>query len=248
MGERIQVRIYRGVSEPIFRQVASEVASKVGGAVVWDARSNTPRDGMSTAVSDSAISVYLPYLGGVDYLFCSAIAMRLNAVWMELRIQEGSLWDYSLYRGDTHLHNFSTLPTYWNTDRAFVRSQRGDVDQLVAVWGCDKNRVANYLRQWKMRFPWYSYPLGWIKWVYSPPRVMSTGHWYHRLFGGYKTVPRGKAYESDQHEYGDIWQMCDFMRALGAADPLASNEQAKSHTISLPDAKTFSDRIQRQEN
>ena len=165
--------------------------------------------------------------------------------WMELRIQEGSLWDYSLYRGDAHLHNFSTWPTYWDTDRQFVESQRGNVDQLVQSWGCEKQRVANYLRQWKEKFHWYSYPLGWIKWLYSPPIVMSTGHWYFRLFNPIELLPHGKAYDSDEHEYGDIWQVLDFLRALGATDPTYSNTDAKQNTISLPDAMTFNERLLR---
>jgi hypothetical protein len=34
------------------------------------------------------------------------------------------------------------------------------------------------------------------------------------------TIPKGKAYDSDKANYGDCWQMMDFLRAIGAPNPL----------------------------
>lgn len=36
----------------------------------------------------------------------------------------------------------------------------------------------------------------------------------------YETILTGKAYEDDEHDYGEIYQMFDFLRALGGVDPM----------------------------
>lgn len=213
MGERIELKVFRELSEQRFRETATSIASKVGGSIRWDTEPQTPKASFRTAVANSVLSVFLPYLGGVEHLFCAEIGKMLDLVWMELRIQEGSLWDYSLFRGDKHLHSFSTWPEYWDSDPEFIESQRGDLEQLTECWSCDRRRVEKYLVQSR------------------------------DLFDPYETLPQGHAYPTDGSKYGDIWQMLDFLRALGGADPLHSNPEAKQHSIALPEASVFSERI-----
>ncbi len=167
------------------------------------------------------------------------IAKTLNSVWMELRIQESALWDYSLYRGATHLHCFSTLPAYWDNDPETIESQRGNLGELCDAWQCDKERVKNYLRQWKTVWPWYSYAFAWIKAFYSPPSLITAHHWYECMFLTSSFRPKGKAYPADNCEYGDYWQMFDFLRALDAPNPLDLDKDGKQHRLILPDAKTI---------
>jgi hypothetical protein len=108
-----------------------------------------------------------------------------------VRIQEGSLWDYSLYDGASHIDNFSTLAEYWDDNPEWIATQRGNPTLLARVWRIDQATVENYLKPWGFELDGDSF----------------------------RTSLRGKAYPTDRHEYGDIWQMTDFLRALGAHDP-----------------------------
>ena len=206
--------LLRGLSEERFRETATSIASKVGGSIQWDTEPSFPKAELSTAATDKVLSAFLPYLGGVEHLFFEAVATSLDLVWMSLRIQEGSLWDYSLFHGDRHLHSFSTWPEYWDDDPEFIESQRGNLEQLSECWGCDRHRVERYLVQWT------------------------------DLFDPYETLPQGHAYPTDGHVYGDIWQMLDFLHALGGEDPLHSNPETKQHAIRLPEANVFKERME----
>jgi hypothetical protein len=53
------------------------------------------------------------------------------------------------------------------------------------------------------------------------------------------TVLRGKAYESDQFEYSSIWQMNDFMRALGGLDPMNLEEHGRQHRMRCPSVESL---------
>jgi hypothetical protein len=212
MGERIKLGVFRGLSEQRFRETATSIASKGGGSIQWDTEPSLPKAGMRTSATDKVLSVDLPYLGGVEFLFFVAIAKALDVVWMSLRIQEGSLWDYSLFHADRHLHSFSTWPEYWDDDPEFIESQRGNVEQLSGCWGCDRHRVERYLVRWT------------------------------DLFDPCETLPQNHAYPTDAYKYGDIWQMLDFLRALGGADPLYSGPGAKQHALTLPEANVFQER------
>jgi hypothetical protein len=89
--------------------------------------------------------------------------------------------------------NFSTLPEYWGEGPEWIETHRGNPELLARIWRVAQSTVENYLKPF--------------------------GFELDEDEGVFNTLLRGKAYPTDQHEYGDIWQMTDFLRALGAHDP-----------------------------
>ena len=96
-------------------------------------------------------------------------------------------------RRSLHVDNFSTLPEYWGGDLEWMATQRGKPELLARCWQIEQSKIENYLKPW--------------------------GFELDEDEGVINTTLRGKAYPTDQYEYGDIWQMADFLRALGAHDP-----------------------------
>lgn len=239
MGDRLNLCLFRGMTDSDFLATAESIVSRIGGRIIRDVPNSQSRHVFFTCANDQTLCVSMPYLGGSEHLLCKQISESRRGVWMELRIQEGSLWDYSLFKGGDHLHNFSTLPEYWDRDPAYLRSQRGNVEELCEVWNCEKSQVVNYLRPWKMRRPWYAYLFGWINLFYTPPMVISTGHWYSRIFETYEIFPKGKAYPSDRHGYGEVWQVLDFLEAIGGSNPSEADGNRRQHEIDLPLPEAF---------
>lgn len=205
MGERLVLRCFNGPSEKQFQKGFAEQVERYGGEVHWHLPKTEPGEDLRTAHAGQVHTIYLPYLGGADYLICRLVGAALEAPWIEMRIQEGALWDYSLYDGAKHVDQFSTLPEYWDEDdeQAMERGL-GDPDLVARLWSVPKERIERYLRHWGME------PLG---------------------DGLFETKLKGKAYESDEDEYGSIYQMFDFLRSLGAVDPLAGGLH---HRIVMP--------------
>lgn len=199
MSESNSVYVFKGPSEDQFRDMAKRVVSDLGGRLEWEIHPDPSDARMTTSHKDSVHAAYIHLKG---YEVANQIGLRLAIPWINVRIQEGALWDYSLYSGDTHLDNFSTLPEYWGDDEdededkdeqaEWVATQRGKPDVLANVWQIEQPTIENYLKPW-----------GYVS----------------IDDGSFDTTLRGKAYAADQCEYGDIWQMTDFLRAMGAHDP-----------------------------
>ncbi|MBI5366611.1 MAG: hypothetical protein HZA54_06210 [Planctomycetes bacterium] len=191
MSERITCRLYRGPDAARFRQVFSDVVTENGGAVEW---SNAAAEGDERILVSHRADVHLVLTAytGLDYLLCLRVGQVLACPWLESRIQEGALWDYSLYHGAGHLHSFSTLPEYWDEGSEYDAKQRGDAAELSRVWGVPETRIQAFLRPWEF--------------VRAGADTLNV-------------VTRGKAYPEDASGYGCIWQMLDFLRALGAEWP-----------------------------
>jgi hypothetical protein len=195
MSLRLRLRCFKGPSEEQFREVFAEQVERHGGAVHWLRSKTKPDEDLRTTHAGRVHTVYLPYLSGADYLICRLVGASLDVPWIETRIQEGSLWDYSLYSGPKHVDQFSTLPEYWEeNDEQAAEKDLGDPGLLARLWDVPKERIERYLRHWGLE------PL-------DDER--------------YETKLRGKAYDSDKNEYGSIHQMFDFLSALGAVDPMA---------------------------
>ena len=69
-----------------------------------------------------------------------------------LRFQEGSLWDYSLFRGTERVDTFSVAPEYWEGPEDVpddqLRRWRGDAQKLAALWQLPVERIDRYIVQW----------------------------------------------------------------------------------------------------
>jgi hypothetical protein len=217
MAERIQIHVFKNATLEGFRSASDQIAERIGRTISWNTNPPDEIDDFRLVANENAVAVFLKH----GYAPClTEIAESLKATWMSVRMQEGELWDYSLYRGETHIHTFITWPTYWGMKRLSRQAIRNVLDELCHEWGCSRSRVEKYLVQWKAQRPWYSYAFWWITWFYPRPLVISSGHWYFRMFMLVDTVPKGRAYDSDKAEYGDCWQMMDFLRAIGAPNPL----------------------------
>lgn len=205
MSERLRLRAFKGPDEEEFRKVFVEEVERCGGEVHWRAAKKGPQEDLRTTHCGVVHTVYIPYLSGADTLLCRLVGAALDVPWIETRIAEGSLWEYSLYRGVAHVDQFSTMPEYWDeTDTQTVEQNIGNPDLLAEVWQIPRERVERYLLHWGME-----------------PVDDAT----------FRAKLKGRAYADDQHDYGSIWQMFDFLAALGAMDPMA---HGLSHQIIIP--------------
>ena len=83
------------------------------------------------------------------WMLAFEIARRLNAVHMELRVQEGDHWDFSLYRAGTLLADFSTRVGAFHEDPEVPRPWKaGDIHAFADAWDISVDRIAPYLIDW----------------------------------------------------------------------------------------------------
>jgi hypothetical protein len=207
MSNRGTITVFRGVSGAA---VCARLAALAPGLPAFE-----PSGGyearyvewrIDVAASDTVAVISQPlYSSGVPVLI-RACAAAFECPWMELDQVEGDHWDYRLYRGAEFLHDFSTFHQYWTNDPKDAEPFRGDAAQLASVWGVPVEQVAPYLRNWGER------PDG---------RIAAR----HKL--------RGKARPGDEFPYGDMWQILDFLRALGS--PRLEAENWTSVTVTVPD-------------
>jgi hypothetical protein len=117
------------------------------------------------------------------------------------------MWDYSLLVGTDTVDTFSTLPGYWNypeePEPAHLLERAGRPRLLADLWQVPLGRLDCYFVNWGMQ---------------TDPEDS----------GVFNVIMAGKAYEGDQHPYGECRQMFDFLSALGAAIP------DEDHRVVLP--------------
>lgn len=205
MSERLTLRAFKCPSEEQFLDVFAARVERCGGEIHWHSTEAAAGEDLRTTHQGDVHMLYLPYLSGADYLLCRLLGAALDAPWIETRIQAGSLWDYSLYCGAAHVDDFSTLPEYWDEeDTEAIVQPAGDPEKLSLLWRVPRERIDRYIRHWGMI-----------------PVNEST----------FRSKLQGKAYQTDEHEYGNIYQMFDFLAALGARDPMADGNL---HRIVVP--------------
>lgn len=82
------------------------------------------------------------------WVLAGAISKRVNGPHIEVRVQ-GDYWDMSVYAGGFVVADFSTRIGALADDRATRRPwKRGGVEDLVRVWGCEREAVEPYLIDW----------------------------------------------------------------------------------------------------
>ncbi|MBT8207585.1 MAG: hypothetical protein HKN37_13730 [Rhodothermales bacterium] len=207
MGERITVQVFRGLSQSEFRAAWERAVAELRGAVRWDTDPEPPMYSLRTVQGDGVTSVLLPRYPG-HFPLCAKVAEMHALAWMALRIQEGSLWDYTLMHGADVVDQFSTLPEYWDGDDPQARDRnKGDSALLARLWSVPQNRIKRYLT-----------------------------HWGYEVTSDtcYNTTRCGKAYPDDQHEYGDIWQMVDFLHSIGGDYPVQEIGVGQQHAMMVP--------------
>ncbi|WP_269540675.1 hypothetical protein [Cerasicoccus fimbriatus] len=170
---------------------AIKSASKATGVFVH------PYDGpgkslmLSVSEKGSVYSMDQPYADGDEHFF-EALAVELEAAYLKAEVIENNHWAFSLLRGGILLDRFDSCPEYFSAarDEAMVRSFEGRPEVLAEVWGIGVNEIERYFRCWG-RFS---------------------------DLEGFKITLTGRAYESDQCEYGDYFQIYDFLSKLGFAE------------------------------
>jgi len=77
------------------------------------------------------------------------IAVARDILFMDLRMQEGDHWDFTLCRGTSVIADFSTRVGYFEENPDAVGSWKfGDLQAFASAWGIDPQRVAPYLIDW----------------------------------------------------------------------------------------------------
>jgi hypothetical protein len=137
----------------------------------------------------------------------NALAKSLSSPLLAVRFQEKSFWDASLYVGQELKLNFSTSPTAWG--KAEAKDYFCDPGGLSEIWDVPVKKFERYLVDWGLTKVWV-----------EKFKVMSPTY---KLRGT-------KAYPTDKHEYGDLYQGLDFISALGAPDP----ERGEQFIVHLP--------------
>ena len=214
MSTRLTLTIFKGCTECDLREAVRVRTEELKGRALFD--SDDPEGLMLGVRSIGDVhSACLQYTG--TYGFFKKIGAALGCPWMEARIQEGALWDYSLMRGADDVHGFSTLPEYFISDPRERERYAPKPDELSSVWGVDQAKIEKYTVWWGQEI------VGQEK---LPPgehiiNINPESRSVEMLdeVTVYRTKLTGKAYLSDEFEYGDCWQLLDFLRALGGDMP-----------------------------
>lgn len=193
MGMRYSLQAYRCADIKVFQRALASVAKKHGGTF---SATNAPKDDKTTlrvGIGTNAIAVYYPK---AIFPFHKDLSLELDATpFMEARIQEGSHWDYGLYRGMQLLDQFSTYPQYWDDeeDPIGVLLVRGRPEMVSLVFGVPQERFIRYMRHW------------YADWDEDEEE--------------FRTKLEGKAYPDDKSPYRNYEQLWDFLASLGIQDP-----------------------------
>jgi len=208
MSTRLELRLFRESDPAAFLAALERAALEQGGKITWNTAGKGKED-LRVSSRGSVHSLYVPYQDRA-YQFCLEAGRCLNCPWIEIRIQEGSLWDYALYRGAELADKFSVAPEYWEdpddvTDD-YLHAWRGKPEVLSKLWGLPLSAVDRYLVSWGFH-------------------LVDEDTSEFRL--------KGKAYPEDKYEYGNPDQMYDVLRVLGGEFP------ATNHTLILPSLFDF---------
>lgn len=118
------------------------------------------------------------------------VGYQFGGIWMDVRYQDGDWWDLTIFHGTEHKCSHNVNP--WAGELRH-RYNQDHIDyrikRVLELWPQQARRIEHYLLPWRT------------------PVTRS---------GKQRFVPRrGKAYETDEYEYGDAYQLHDFIRAFG---------------------------------
>ena len=121
------------------------------------------------------------------------IAYQFGGIWMDVRYQDGDWWDLSIYRGAEYQEvNYSINPWAHESGDALANDlEHTDwrIQKICSLWPEQAEKISRYLLLWRTG-SLHENPSLWV------PR-------------------KGKAYETDEYEYGNAKQIHDFVRAFG---------------------------------
>ena len=201
MGERTVLRVFRYDNPERLRGLAAEAATELGGVIEWNQAGDPHDSDLRLGHFDGVHTAYLPYISFTKPAskFFQLWRQLLKCPSLELRMQEGTLWDYTLFDGSEIADNFSTCPQYWEGEETpdwFIAERRGNPQLLSRLWGIPIERIGRYITQWGYK--------------------LDEEAEYEGVFHFLLT---GKAYPTDEFEYGSVHQFYDFLRAIGGGFP-----------------------------
>ena len=202
MSSYYTIRAYCCNDAAHFRQQVEQVAKALSGSVTWGKPGERDQD-LRLHHGETCQSLYLPYQPA-ETEFVDQLGEQLNVPWIELRIQSQDIWDYGLIDNNKCIDTFSVCPQYWDLsgpDPVEWEKWRGQPELLAKTWGIPVEKINRYLVYWGFK-------------------IDDERNFEFEL--------QGKAYPQDQFDYGDCYQMFDFLKALGGSEPI------DSHTIKLP--------------
>ncbi len=205
-----------------------ETARTTGSVLHWSVKGYGSSDLRLSSRGD-VHSVYLANQRG-DFAFFEQLGKLSSLPWIELRIQEGALWDYTLFKGDQCADMFSVCPQYFSDPRkisvvsfagslkkiasiALGSKQYKDFDERLAAW---EGKPAVLAELWDLPVERIERYL--VNWGFATNPGQQT----------FKYERSGRAYTDDQFEYGNYEQFYDVLRVLGAMEP------TDFHTLELP--------------
>jgi len=204
--------LFKGCTLDALHEAIAYRVHQFQGEVFWD---TDERKGLFLGIGTrgDVHTVSFGYRGG-KYGFFKGVGKRLQCPWMEARIQESSHWDFSLMHGEEDLGAFSTLPQYYDPSPSARWHFRGNPALLSSLWDVPETRIARYLVNWGDAGyqPEFGLLGGMIRGLYAV--LPAAADWL-----AMSLCRTGKAYPTDEHEYGDYWQLIDFIRALGGDEP-----------------------------
>lgn len=200
MSERTVLRLFRYDDPEILRRSAAQAAAEMRGVIEWDRPGDNYSD-FRLGHFHGVHTAFLPYIpvANADWKFFQVWRRLLACPSLELRMQEGHHWDYTLFLGDKVVDNFSTCPQYWDgkeTSASFIQERKGNPQLLSSLWRIPLERIDRYI----------------VQWGYEPD---PEGEYED----DYRFVLSGRAYPTDECEYGDLYQFLDVLRALGGDYP-----------------------------
>ena len=153
-------------------------------------------------------AMLMGYLRRESWLL-TPVGQQLGCVWMDVRYQDGDAWDLSAYEDAEHRVSHNVNPWAYDEEE-FVNAQYDQkavdfrINRVCELWPEQAPRIRRHLLPWR------------------EPIVRE---------GVTNFVARtGKAYETDEHEYGDANQVLDFLKQFGIDEtkPTTVGKRAKS--------------------
>lgn len=148
MGCRHTVHAYRCTDIDAFKDALQRTAEKHQGSFSAERTPQSNSTTLRVGFGPTGIAVCYPR---PVFGFMRDVSIALGAVpFMEARIQEGTLWDYSLLRGMQNLDRFSTFPQYWEDeeDPIDILANKGNPAMVSLVFGVPVEKFDRYLRHW----------------------------------------------------------------------------------------------------
>lgn len=201
------LRVIKGLSLSQLREVIEqEVAEKTSLATerppsdnIWDwgdfSAGMNEKSGLLTLWASFGSTLMAPIY---------ELIKRESLDFMTIVRMDDDCWSYALIQSGKPFDRFATLPDH-DTLFELRDTVKGDPAKLEAVLGIDPEVSAKYLRWW--RTPQDT--TGWSE--------EEEDEYFDHLDN--LDDPPGKAQEADEAEYGDAWQMLDFVRAIGGMWP-----------------------------